>query len=296
MTRSLSAELRDVFYDLGRCIEALGPYRKNAVLIGGLAALLYRWSFPTPEEDRPALMTFDIDWAVPERLGVVEGAGLHQRMEQGGFISLLRGEGKDPVTSYQHSRHGKERRAPIYAEFIAPRTGSKTDRDGINRAIIEVQPQLHAQTDPYLGLLLVENLVLDASTVPGMQLPRGCCIRLPHPICFIVQKLLIRRQRPPHKRANDAAHIYDVALLTREAWPRTAEVIARVKNGGQFPAAWFDRASETLRRVFVDTEAPGPDEIANIYRSIMSRTAAPTAEAISRVLTQFSETSGLLNH
>jgi hypothetical protein len=292
----LSAELKGVLNDLGSCIEAFGPYRRHVVLVGGLAVLLYRWCFPESDTNRPALSTFDIDWAIPPRLDCIDGEGLHQKMERSGFIPKLRGDGKEPVTYYQHIRHGNEKLAPIYAEFIAPRIGSKTDRHGINKGIIEVQQHLHAQTDPYLGLLLIENFKLDVSNVTHIGLSKDHSIRLPHPICFIVQKILIRNQRPLHKRANDAAHIYDVALLTQTMWPEMAEVLARVKNSGQFPARWFQRMNETIKRAFLDEDAPAPSEITNIFSNIMGQTTAPTADAVSRVLKQLSLSTGLLSH
>jgi len=292
VTDRLPAELEEVLSDLGRRVEALGPYTETAVLTGGLAALLYRWCLPGSGAGRPALMTFDMDWALPPRIET-HGMSLRERMEVGGFRPWLQGPGKAPVTYYQHERHGIDRLARIYAEFIAPRTGSKTDRAGRNTEILEVEPGLHAQTDPYLGLLLVENLVLDVSAVAATGLTTPHFIRFPHPICYVVQKILIRPKRQPYKQANDAAHVYDVALLSRGMWPQMKEVFARIEKGRLFPAKWFERARRTIGDAFLRPEAPGPREIANVYRGITGSTAAPTEAAISRVLVQFSESTGL---
>jgi hypothetical protein len=216
-------------------------------------------------------------------------------MELGGFKPWLQGAGKDPVTYFQHERHGTDRLAPIHVEFIAPRTGSKTDRSGKDLGIIEIEPGLHAQTDPYIGLLLVENLTVDVSRVPATGLSQPHVIRLPHPICYVVQKILIRRRREPHKQAGDAAHIYEVALLTRGMWPQMAEVLERIEKSRSFPQRWFVRARQTMGDVFLRPDALGPTEIADVYRSIMGPTAAPTEAAITRVLKQFSEATDLLN-
>jgi len=289
----LPGEFKEVLEDLGRCVEALGPYTQKAVLTGGLAAVLYRWCLPGSGAGRPPLVTFDIDWALPQQIDRIHGTGLHQRMESGGFKPWLRGEGRDPITYYQHKRHGTDRLARIYAEFIAPRRGSKTDRSGRNRGIIEIEPGLHAQTDPYVGLLLIENLDLDLSSVASTRLSVGHSIRLPHPICFVIQKILIRRYRPSYKQAGDAAHIYDVALLTRSMWPEMAEVLACIQSRRQFPRRWFERARQTVVEVFSSPEAPGPREIARVYRSILGTTAAPSEATISRVLKQFAEATKL---
>ena len=255
--------------------------------------LLYRWLLSRPAADRPPLMTFDIDWALPPRLGHLEGESLHQRMAQGGvqFSVARRRQRADHLLSAQTTWCGQAR--PDLCRIHSPREGSKTDRHGTNREIIEVEPELHAQTDPYLGLLLVENLELDASSVEGTRLSTPHLIRLPHPICFVVQKILIRHRREPHKRANDAAHIYEVALLTHGRWEEMAEVLAQIEKELRFPPNWFTRARRTLSDVFLRSDAPGPREIASIYQGIMGRTSAPTDVAISRVLGQFSEATGL---
>jgi hypothetical protein len=74
-----------------------------------------------------------------------------------------------------------------------------------------------------------------------------------------------------------------------------AEVLARIETIASFPAKWFKRARQIVDDVFLSPEAAGPREIANIYSSIMGQTTAPTEAAISRVLQQFSEATGLLN-
>jgi len=292
MSESLPRELDEVLGDLGRCIRALGPYTETAVLTGGLAAMLYRWCWPNSSIERPPLMTFDMDWALPQRMQWHD-AGLHKRLESGGFRPWLHGSGDDPVTYYQHERHGTARLARIYAEFIAPRPGSLTDRQGKNAGIVEIEPGLHAQTDPYLGLLLVENLKLDVSRVAGIGLSEPQSIRLPHPICYVVQKVLIRRRRPPHKQANDAAHVYEVALITRDAWPQMADVLARVEAGGAFPPKWFERARQTIDEIFLGPDAVGPVEVARIYQAGAGPASGPTEAAVSRVLRQFFAATGL---
>jgi hypothetical protein len=289
----LPAELGEVLQDLGQCIKAMGSYRKTAVLCGGVAALLYRWHPAFVNVVQPPLSTFDMDWALPGRL-VLQGPGLHKRMRDGGFEVWLNGVGSKPVTYYQHQRHGNERLARIHAEFITPRPGSMTDRRGRNMGIVEVEPDLHAQTDPYVGLLLVENIEIDVSCIESLALSEEYCVRLPHPALFIIQKILIRHRRQPHKRANDAAHIYDVALITRPLWPKMAETLARVEESGAFPRLWFKRARDQLSEIVAGQYAPAPTEVADIYRSIMGTEAAPTADAICRVLTQFGTSIGLL--
>ena len=135
-------------------------------------------------------------------------------MEAGGFVCLLSGSGDRPVAHYQHVRHGREKLGPIYVEFITPRLGGKTDREGQNQGIVEVESGLHAQTDPYVGLLLFEPLEFDVLRETALRLSESQIIRVSHSMSFIVQKCLIRRKRRQHKKENDAAHVYDVAMLS----------------------------------------------------------------------------------
>jgi hypothetical protein len=189
--------------------------------------------------------------------------------------------------------HRTEHLAPIYLEFIAPREGSKRDRQGKNQGIIEVEPGLHAQTDPYLGLLFVENIKVDASGIPPLLIRESKMIRLPNPACLVIQKILIRKRREPHKRANDAAHIYDVALTTRSIWHTLAETLAQIENNGGFPKKWFKDARRLLKDTFAAPEAAGPAEIARIYRNAMGEASAPSEDAVYRVVAGFLETLGL---
>lgn len=112
-------------------------------------------------------------------------------------------------------------------------------------------------------------------------------------ISCVVQKVLIRRRRPPHKQANDAAHVYEVALITRDAWPQMAEVLARVEAGGAFPPKWFERARQTIEAVFLGPDAVGPEEVARIYQDVAGPASGPTEAGISRVLRQFFAATGL---
>jgi hypothetical protein len=241
------------------------------------------------------MTTFDMDWALPPRLGRFAGEGLHAKIQQGGFHVLLLGAGDKPVTYYQHERHGRQQLARIHVEFIAPREGSKTDRGGRSRAVIEVEPGLHAQTDPYVGLLLVENIEKDVSGIAPLGLKGTWRIRLPHPACFILQKILIRPRRRLQKRDNDAPHVFDVALLTRPIWTQMGATLARVESGGQFPKRWFRRVRQALGEVFASPDAPGPVGVARAYRSAMGESAAPTEDAVYRAMAVFLESVGLSN-
>ncbi len=288
-----SPRLDDVLHDLGRSVDALGNHMSATVLTGGLAVFLYRWCMPNAQVSQPPLMTYDIDWAVPEQFVPPYDVGIDSKLKEAGFVASLSGSHQNPVTHYHLQRHKTQYLAPIYLEFIAPRQGSKRDRRGKNQGIIEIEPGLHAQTDPYLGLLLVENFTVDASKIPSLGVAESRLIRLANPACLVVQKVLIRKRREPHKRANDAAHIYDVALTTRPIWHTLAETLTRIENSGSFPKRWFKEARRLLTDVFATPQAAGPVEVARIYRDAMSEATAPSEDAVYRVVAAFLKSLGL---
>ena len=128
------------------------------------------------------------------------GATLHERLLQSGFSARQWGSHGLPVTQYVPGSGKAASPSSIYMEFLTPRKGAKKDRRGVNQGIVEVQPGLHAQTDPYLGLLLAERITVKASTIRELKLSGDHCISLPHPACFILQKLLIHQQRESRQR------------------------------------------------------------------------------------------------
>ena len=284
---SVSPQLADVLHDLGKSIEALDDHTNAVVLTGGLAVFLYRKCVPDAQVDQPPLTTYDIDWAVPTQFNPPYDVGIDPKLKKAGFIAMLSGSGKNPVTYYQLERHGESRLAPIHVEFIAPRTGSKTDRSGRNQGIIEVERGLHAQTDPYLGLLFAENFTIEASKLPNVGLSENWTIRLPNPLMLAVQKILIRHRRESRKKDNDAAHIFDIAITTRPIWDELALDLVKIEETKQFPGKWFSRARGLFSEVFASPESAGPIGVARIYRDAMGERAAPSEATIHRVVTSF---------
>lgn len=152
---------------------------------------------------------------------------------------------------------------------------------------------LYAQTDPYLPLLLVDNFTVNTSRIPALGTSQERTIHLPHPACFVVQKALIRHRRESHKRDNDAAHIFDIALTTRPIWRELGDSLARIERGPEFSPNWFKKARKILARVFASPEAAGPVGVARVYRNFIGEGAAPSETAIHRAVAAFLKSLGL---
>jgi len=285
-------QFQQALLDLGRCIEALGAYREDAVLTGGMVPFFYR-NLPTAARvEQEPLMTFDADWTVPVPLAKRPGQTLDLNLRDAHFVGILLGEDA-PVVFYQHERHGTQKLAPIHVEFLAPRRGAPKDRKGKDRTSVQAQPGLWAQALPYLDLLLQETITMDASMIKGLALPAGRTVLLPHPATYVIQKALCRPKRQPDKRDKDLAYIYDVATLTRTSWPDMAGAVVRLKSRGCFPAKWFTDARRTLARLFGSAAADGPLAVARIYQDAMGAPAAPSEAAIHRVMELFLPAIGM---
>jgi hypothetical protein len=277
MKVEFSQDLNDVLKELARCIVALGPYQRDAVLSGGLVPVMYRRTLRSDSRLEP-LTTFDLDWSVPQQLAM-RGDNLHARMLNAGFSAQASGSADLPVTHYVPPNLKPE--SPIYAEFLAPRIGGKHNRKGDNKGIIEVQPGLFAQTDPYLGLLLAKPITVNVAKVPELELPAENSFLLPNPMCFIIQKALIRKNRRQGKQDNDACHIYDVAMLTYSIWSELRAILQSLIDSKRFPPKWFDEALTVLRSAFESAASAGSLAVTRNYSSVTS------GEEAVRVMTAF---------
>lgn len=237
MTGDFPREFAEVFRQLARCIQGFGPYQADAVLTGGLVPVLYRRVLGCSSV-MPPRTTFDLDWTLPAPLLHREQC-LHERMLELGFNPRRSGSADFPVVQYVPSVEAEGASSGIYVEFLTPRRGGKHNRSGKNQGILEVQPGLFAQTDPYLGLLLVNTLRVSASEIPELALSDPHVLQLPNPMSFIVQKTLIRPRRGESKRESDLCHIYDVATLTHECWEKLRAMHKELAECGMFPKGWI---------------------------------------------------------
>lgn len=199
-----------------RLVEALSPWSQQVVFVGGWAHRLYRLH---PWAEAPAyqpLATLDADVAFAER-EKLEGS-IKARLLAAGFQEQLTGNHKPPASQYTL---GEDEPSGFYAEFLTPLTGRGTTRDGKPLATVE-RAEITAQRLRYLELLLQSpwTVILDANwgTLNALSL------RIPNPVSFIVQKLLIHDQRPAQKKAQDLLYIHDTLELFGPEIDRLAAV------------------------------------------------------------------------
>ncbi|MDD5309659.1 MAG: GSU2403 family nucleotidyltransferase fold protein [Deltaproteobacteria bacterium] len=293
MTIRLPVEMEEPLRDLGACLVALGPYLDRAVLAGGMVPVIYRHLESVREVDRIPLTTFDMDIAVPGRLGRGGHPLVAELLDKAAFEMRLRGSDDPPVAIYQHSRHGRDGIDPIHIEFLAPLTGPETDRAGEQRRLVQVQHGLQAQALRYVGLLLEHPLAVHSARVPALRIPDpGVEFHVPHPAMFILQKMLCRDERPADKRDKDLAYVFDVVTIFTPMWAEIGAVARDVASGNATQAAWIENAKKKLTALFSSPTADGSISVRRVYAGSGSP-AVPSEDGVFRVIGRFLDESGL---
>lgn len=109
----------------------------------------------------------------------------------------------------------------FYAEFLTPLTGSPVRR---NKTTKQFEPDatlansgVVAQKLRHLEVLLHDPWLVTIPTEDSGIGEAVADLRIPNPVSFIIQKLLIREDRARTKRAQDVLYIYDAIYLFSDA-------------------------------------------------------------------------------
>ena len=198
--------------------RALAPWRAKIVFIGGWAFRLYSYEPRAWKSDHKPIFTQDADVAYAERERL-EG-DIKKALEGAGFKEepSLAGGFKPPAMRYTLG----ETANGFYAEFLTPLTGSPLRRNKSTRQMeqdaTEANAGVVAQKLRHLEVLLHEPWIV---TIPVEESGLGealADLRIPNPVSFMVQKLLIRDDRNPEKASTGRA-LYprrDAALWWRD--------------------------------------------------------------------------------
>jgi hypothetical protein len=189
-----------------RLVTALRPWLGDLVLVGGWAHRLHRFHpLAKPPAHQP-LRTRDADLAFAGD-AVLRGS-MRAALRNAGFREELLGEDAPPAVHY---RLGDED-AGFYAEFLTPLRGAGLKSDGTSDATVS-KAGITAQKLRYVDLLLVSPW--DVKVGPGMCVPirAEAIVRVPNPVSFIIQRMLIHSERSVLKKAQDVLYIHDTLEL-----------------------------------------------------------------------------------
>ncbi|MFM0441594.1 GSU2403 family nucleotidyltransferase fold protein [Paraburkholderia strydomiana] len=196
-----------------RLAETLMPWRQQIVFVGGWAFRLYQYAPRAYKPDFGAIFTQDADVAYAPRApleGDIKAALLGAGFSEEPNFS---GDFKPPAMRYTLADADG-----FYAEFLTPLGGSSGWKRGKNpgervRDATAINAGVVAQKLPHLEVLLHEPWLV---TIPAEDSGLGepvVGIQVPNPVSFMIQKILIRDDRDPRKRAQDVLYIHD-ALIT----------------------------------------------------------------------------------
>ena len=245
-------------------LRAVAPYREDLVLVGGFAVWLYRFHPRAAAIDLVPLLTFDVDFAAPERLRVAAGRNLSDLVAAAGLDARLVGEHVPPVMKFIPRNVGKPVEAgaeeQYCVEFPTPLVGSATNRRGEEVGTREIQPGITAQRLRFLDLLLADPWQITVAAIPGMVgEPEGVpFVKVPHPGLLIVQKVLIFEERRRHGDwAKDMASIYEALGIFRREIPRLAQDVRAAMATNNTWNQWLDRFRRMSQELFRAPNAPG---------------------------------------
>jgi hypothetical protein len=226
---------------LAKLVQALSPWRAYLVFIGGWAHRIHRFDLRANKLEYQPVATRDTDLAFANSApieGDIKAALIAQ-----GFKEQLTGEHKPPAAHYTL---GDESRG-FYAEFLTPLIGSGVKRSGAQDATLSMAG-ISAQKIRYLDILLVDPWLIRLDPKFGFQLPSPMDVQVANPLCFMVQKFLIQKDRPAGKQAQDVLYIYD----TIELFGALLDVFHQTWKSSVSPALG-EKLSNTVLRLSKDT-------------------------------------------
>lgn len=258
-------------------IEAIRPSLSTTLIIGGWAHRLHRLSPKARSVTYDPVFTYDADVVVTKDHSNRD-TDLKGALVQKGFKEQFSGEARPPVTHYQLGTEAKG----FYAEFLTPLTGGTHRRDGTPDETAKVRG-VNAQKLRYLDILLIEPWVIEIGPHNGFALQSPAAVRVPNPLSFIVQKMLVLHLRKPEKRAGDLLYIHDTLELFSTqlvelagVWRdhiKTALTDKALRDVAATSRAQFDAVTDTIRdaALIVQTRALDPGRMQQLCRVGLDR-------------------------
>lgn len=187
-----------------RLVEALAPWESQLLFVGGWAHRLYRLHESAALLAYQPVATLDADVAFADRERL--DGNIYSALQARGFQQQLIVSHQPPVSRYSLGEDG----AGFYAEFLTPLVGRATTREGVPLAT-KAQAGITAQRLRYLDLLFLTPWSVTLGADWGADAPLA--VRIPNPVAFVAQKLLIHPDRAAGKQAQDLLYIHDTLEL-----------------------------------------------------------------------------------
>jgi hypothetical protein len=194
------------FEAFAKLVQAIDPWRGQLIFIGGWGHRLHTLHPSASEVDFQPIFTRDTDLAFANKIPL-EG-DIKTALVEKGFKEELSGEFKPPTAHYTLGND----QSGFYAEFLTPLVGSGRKRNGEQDATVE-KAGISAQKIRHLDILLVDPWFVTVGAENGVPLEASADLQVANPLCFMVQKFLIKQDRKPRKHAQDLLYVHDTIQL-----------------------------------------------------------------------------------
>lgn len=247
-----------------RTVKTIAPYANSLVCIGGCANALYRHHPSASKPWPPYLGTMDVDIALPQKLEVpTKSKPLSELMKCAGFIEETCSTMDMPVIRYHFGENLSEKKKRAELEFLCPQ---KRSRDLNIPASTLVQTGLYAQPLHYLELLLYRPWQVSMDNITGFADIAELHVRIPNPAAYVMQKVLIRKQRrPKESMAKDCYYIYEVSVIFRKSMDCLHEEFQALSN--EFHKKWSTDFKSTFQRLFAEETSEGVTSAVRVHES-----------------------------
>lgn len=233
-----------------KLVQALNPWRGQLVFIGGWSHRLHTLHPHASPLGFQPVFTKDTDLAFHNKVPLA--GNIKDALIAKGFKEDFSGEARPPVTHYSLGNDT----SGFYAEFLTPLVGSGIKRTGEADATM-LAGGISAQKIRHLGILLTDPWVMAVGTMNGVPLDAPVDLQVANPVCFMVQKFLIKKQRTANKHRQDLLYVFDTVQLFGHMLPQFKEnwekVIApsldagAVKTVVQECTESFDTVTDAIR-------------------------------------------------
>ena len=194
------------FEAFAKLVQAVDPWRGQLIFIGGWGHRLHTFHPLASKLDFQPIFTRDTDLAFAN-MGLLEG-DIKTALAEKGSQEELSGDFRPPTAHYTLGND----QSGFYAEFLTPLVGSGRKRNGEQDATVE-KAGISAQKIRHIDILLVEPWIVTVGPKNGVPLETSVDLQIANPLCFMVQKFLIKHSRLPRKQAQDLLYVHDTIQL-----------------------------------------------------------------------------------
>jgi len=254
----------------------LQGYLQDLILIGGFAALLYRFHEDAKEIGIPHLITYDVDLASEGEVPIRGEKSIHESLEEAGLRRELMGNAEQPIVKYYPQ---EEMDAIYYVEFLVPLFGSATKRNRKPKLTHSIQKHLPAQKLRYLDLLLYKPWGVHTASLPTLKDLPDLVVKVPHPGMYIMQKVLTLQERKRSDRIKDFAYIYQTLFCFRKNLTPLASQYANLIVKTEWKR-WYSKFIRLVNEKFGSQVSEGSIEASHILDEV-------TPEMVSAAVMRF---------